>query len=157
VRRFQKPLELRVDVSGLIDQSAMAYFQYAFLAYQDEHGQWQELPTYRAGDQLVATLDHFSVIGAGTGNVVTSGWLLTFNDPQVSTFSGGLAYDYPIAVPPGRGGLTPDLRLSYNSRRVDGILSWIQTDWVGLGWTVDPMEIVRKVTPDWSTNSGSPA
>jgi hypothetical protein len=157
VHEFEKELELRVDLSGLIDLEAMPYYQYAFLAYQDARGQWQELPTYRAGSQLLASLDHFSLIGGGAGNVVSSGWLLAYNDAHVSTFSGALTYDYPIEVPEGRGGLTPDLRLSYNSRRIDGILTWMQSDWVGSGWTVDTMEIVRKVTPDWGTGSGSPA
>jgi len=50
-------------------------------------------------------------------------------------------------VPHGRGGLTPRLALFYNSRRVDGIRSWVQADWAGLGWSVDTVEIVRKLTP----------
>ena len=55
-------------------------------------------------------------------------------------------------MPGGRKGLTPDLSLNYNSRRVDGILTWIQSDWAGLGWTLDTMEIVRKVHPNYSGN-----
>ncbi len=62
-----------------------------------------------------------------------------------------------LQVPAGRGGLTPDPRLSYNSRRVDGILTWIQTDWLGLGWTLDSMAIVRKITPDYTPSGGRPA
>lgn len=123
VHGFAQPLELRVDLHGLVDWDAMPYWQYAFLAYRDEQGQWIELPTRRQGDILLASLEHLSAFGGGTGNVYDSGWLLAFNDAHVATFSGGLSYDYPIQVPTGRGGLTPDLRLSYNSRRIDGILT----------------------------------
>jgi RHS repeat-associated protein len=150
VSQFRQELELRVDVSGLIDLSAMPQWQYAFLSYQDERGQWRELPTQRDGTWLVTRLEHFTLFGAGTGNVEQSGWLLAYNDAQVSTFSGALTYEYPIQAPAGRGGLTPDVRLSYNSHRVNGILTWVQSDWAGLGWTLDTMEIVRKVSPNWS-------
>jgi len=148
VTRFAQPLEVRVDLTGLVDLTQMPYYQYAFVGYWDEEkGQWVELPTEREGQVLIATTDHFTVMGGGTINVVETGWVLTFNDAQVSTFTGGLSYNYPLQVPGGRKGLAPDLSLSYNSRRVDGILTWIQTDWAGLGWTLDTMEIVRKVHP----------
>jgi len=158
VHHFQKPLELRVDFKGLIVLSALRYWQYPCLAYLDEQtGKWVALPTQREGDELVTHMDHLTTIGAATGDIVNSGWLLTFTDAQVSTFSGAFTYDYPIDIPEGRGGLTPDLSLSYNSRRIDGLLTWAQADWVGLGWTLDTMEIVRKVRPDWDTSSRCPA
>lgn len=158
VRRFAKDLELRVDLSGLIDLESLPMHQYARLAYWDEAmGEWMGIRARREGNTLIGALDHFTTIGGGSANIYQKGWVLTFNDATVSTFSGGLTYDYPIKVPEGRGGLTPDLRLSYNSRRVDGILTWIQTDWAGLGWTLDTMEIVRRIEPAWDASSGSPA
>jgi len=158
IHQFDKPLELRVDMAGLVDLSGLAYWQYPYLAWYDEaKGQWVTLMTRREGNTLVASLDHFTTLGGGTGNNYESGWLLAFNDAHVSTFTGGLNYDFPIQVPGGRGGLTPDLRLNYNSRRVDGILTWIQTDWAGLGWTLDTMSIARRVTPDYTPTGGKPA
>lgn len=38
---------------------------------------------------------------------------------EIDLFSGAAAYAYPIQVPPGRGGLTPQLQLSYSSGSVD--------------------------------------
>jgi hypothetical protein len=60
----------------------------------------------------------------------------------VALFSGGATYEYTLELPPARGNLQPAVRLSYNSRRVDGLLAWVQ-DWVGIGWSVDLMDIVR--------------
>lgn len=158
IHKFAKPLELRVDMTGLVNWDDLAPWQYPFLGYLDEKtGEWMPLPARREGNVLVAQLDHFSTLGGGAGNVYETGWLLAFNDAHVSTFTGGLNYDFPIQVPEGRGGLTPDLRLNYNSRRVDGVLTWIQTDWAGLGWTLDTMSIARKVTPDYTPTNGRPA
>jgi RHS repeat-associated protein len=45
--------------------------------------------------------------------------------------SGALTYDYPIVVPPGRGGLQPDLHLSYNNQVQD------PTSILGAGWGIN--------------------
>jgi hypothetical protein len=86
---------------------------------------------------------------------MATGWVPTFNEATIALFDGGLSYEYPIAVPDGVGGLVPDLSLTYNSRRVDGIVSWVQSDWLGLGWTVDTIEIVRELfRPDYTSYPG---
>ncbi|HOG48213.1 MAG TPA: SpvB/TcaC N-terminal domain-containing protein, partial [Anaerolineae bacterium] len=157
VQRFQKPLHVRVDLSGLVDLNALPAHQYYHLSYRDDSGQWEGVRAVREGNVLYATVDHFTLYACGIDNVVEKGWLLSYNEPAVSPFDGGFHYDYPIDVPTGRGGFTPDLTLSYASRRVDGILTWTQADWAGLGWSVDTMEIVRKFEPDYSMASGSPA
>jgi RHS repeat-associated protein len=152
VHAFARPFELRVDLHGLVDWSVMPLYQQPFLGvWNEQEKEWVSIAARRQGDVLIADLDHLSTFGGGTGSNHETGWLLTFNDAHVGTFNGGLNYEYPIAVPAGRGGLTPDVHLSYNSRRVDGILTWIQSDWLGLGWTLDSMSIVRAVTPtaDW--------
>jgi len=74
------------------------------------------------------------------------GWQLTYNAPNVALFSGAATAEIPLEVPAGRNGLQPDLRLSYNSRRVDGLLGWSQ-DWVGAGWSIETLDIVRT----WAT------
>jgi RHS repeat-associated protein len=54
--------------------------------------------------------------------------------------SGALHYDYPLEVPPGRNGLQPDLKLSYNSQNLeDGSM-------FGYGWTINIPYIQRKNT-----------
>lgn len=57
----------------------------------------------------------------------------------VDESSGALTYQYPIEMPPGRGGMTPELAFSYDSREVsrpDSI--------VGLGWDVKIPSIKRE-------------
>ncbi len=51
--------------------------------------------------------------------------------------SGSFTYSYPIAVPPGRSGLQPDLSLGYDSASVDGKTSssQAQSGWAGDGWS----------------------
>jgi len=80
------------------------------------------------------------------------GWQLTYNAPNVALFSGAATAEIPLELPAGRNGLQPDLRLSYNSRRVDGLLGWSQ-DWVGTGWSIELMDISRKnVGLKWQDN-----
>ena len=59
-------------------------------------------------------------------------------DVDVGLSSGSLDYRYPLSIPPGPGGLTPPLNLSYSSgsvnesHNVQGAASW-----VGQGWSLD--------------------
>lgn len=45
---------------------------------------------------------------------------------HIGEFSGTALYDYPIALPPGRNGLTPSIQISYNSQdsSLDNILGY---------------------------------
>ena len=154
--QFEKPVQLTVDMTELVDEAALGEYQRPFVGYLDEAtGRWVHLPLVeqQVGPVLTVEVDHFSTFGGGVEGTMESGWLPTFNDAQVSHFNGAFTYNYPFEIPPGRGGLQPSLNLSYNSRRVDGILTWIQSDWVGLGWSIDTVEIVRKgVHRCWQDN-----
>jgi len=68
--------------------------------------------------------------------------LLNFNDTRVDRFSGGLTWGYDFDLPPGPGDVQPGLRLAYNSRRLDGVLTWAQSDGVGWGWNLDRVEVL---------------
>ncbi len=95
--------------------------------------------------RLQAEIDHFSTWGVGYQ--AKPGWLPTFNEPVVDTFSGAATFHLPIEVPPGRGGVQPTLSLSYNSRQLDGLLAWAQSGWVGHGWELDTVSIGRDLGP----------
>jgi len=56
-------------------------------------------------------------------------------DLQVDPHSGSASLSYPIIVPPGRGGIQPNLTLSYNSNNKNGML--------GMGWMLVTGAIVR--------------
>ncbi len=49
--------------------------------------------------------------------------------------TGAASYNIPIAVPPGRNGMAPDLSLVYSSNSKNG--------WIGVGWSLDMGSIER--------------
>ncbi len=57
--------------------------------------------------------------------------------PQSETLTGALTYEYPIIVPPGRSGLQPDLKLTYNSQSGD------EANIIGYGWNISIPYIER--------------
>jgi len=149
------PVTVTINVSGLLDLTP-SFDHWPYLAYLDEKtGEWQPVLVRADADAgtLTAQVEHFSVWETGMAGALKSGWHLLYNAPQVSTFSGAASFSYPIEVLPGAGGMQPQVSLSYNSRRVDGIMSWIQSDWAGLGWSVDTIEVVRKVGREATYNS----
>jgi RHS repeat-associated protein len=54
----------------------------------------------------------------------------------VDDFSGAAHLSYPIVVPPGRSGLSPQLSLNYSSTGVNG--------WLGVGWDIPVGSIQRR-------------
>ncbi len=65
---------------------------------------------------------------AGTGelNVATNLFKL-----EPDSIGGGLSYEFPLQVPKGRGGMTPDLRLQYNSQQGEDV------GFLGYGWSIN--------------------
>ena len=57
--------------------------------------------------------------------------------PEPSIFTGSATTKIPIIVPPGRGGIAPNLSLVYNSSKRNG--------WIGIGWDLDLGSIQRSV------------
>ncbi|MFC5048659.1 FG-GAP-like repeat-containing protein [Aquimarina hainanensis] len=57
--------------------------------------------------------------------------------PQVSTTNGSLNYEYPVVVPTGRNGLTPDISLNYNSGNKS------HSSLIGTGWSFNIPYIQR--------------
>lgn len=59
-------------------------------------------------------------------------------DFQVGLNSGGLNFTYPLSLPPGPGGLVPNLALNYSSGSVDENHNLQSAaPWVGQGWSLD--------------------
>lgn len=64
---------------------------------------------------------------------------------EVSPQTGDFTWSYPLRVPPGPGGLQPDLALAYSSSSVDGRTSATnnQASWVGDGWDLSAGYVER--------------
>ncbi|MBX4186874.1 MAG: hypothetical protein KW802_01265 [Candidatus Doudnabacteria bacterium] len=56
---------------------------------------------------------------------------------EVDQNSGGYSYDYPLTVPPGRNGLNPSLKLSYNNQNNEDVNLY------GYGWSDNIPFVVR--------------
>ncbi len=148
---FAQPVTVTVYAPEWISDTLAEGFRPMLKQYDAESGEWERLsagvdPHAVAGvdaeaGTLKAQVEGASVLEA-TANLGV-GWKLLYNPPATALFSGAATYNYPIELPPGRNGLQPSLNLSYNSRRMDGILGWIDADWVGLGWSLDTMAIAR--------------
>ncbi|QWK09356.1 MAG: hypothetical protein KNN16_08220 [Thermoflexus hugenholtzii] len=144
--RFAAPLTVTLRLGDLVNWAARPDWLRPWVGHWDEKRQgWQTLtPTLldEAAGVVAFPTDHLSVFGAGTQGVKESGWVLNFHDTRVDRFSGALVWAYPLDLPPGPGGIRPDLRLAYNSRRLDGVLTWAQSDGVGWGWSLEVAEVL---------------
>jgi RHS repeat-associated protein len=91
-------------------------------------------------DFFVAELNHFSPYGASATNIVDVAPLL--DGRLLDLHSGASTFGIPIAVPPGRGGFSPNLDLSYSSARLGEMRSYgAASSWAGVGFDLDTPSI----------------
>lgn len=75
-----------------------------------------------------------------------SGWRPTFHEPEVSNFTGSVAYSLPLDVPPAANNIQPNLALVYNSSDSNGVIGFKQSDNIGAGWNLaGRIDIVQSV------------
>ena len=96
-----------------------------------------------------APADIVSSAAPEMGADAPKGSALTGAEASVASQTGGLQYGYPIAMPPGRGGMVPSLALSYSSQ--GSIYGGIAA-----GWSLD-VPIIKKDTSKSSLASGGMA
>ena len=100
------------------------------------------------GSQSIAPDAVFYVLAgkasSSNGNF-TATPLSNLKDYQVGLFTGAAQTNYPIPIPPAAAELAPEISLSYDSGRVDGMSSNKnnQAGWVGVGWSLESGSIVR--------------
>ncbi len=121
----------KLDLHGNNENDLYLYY------YNPDDNNWYALPTTvdTQTKTMHAVTNHFTVFDSGINNFQASR-LPTLDSFQVSSFTGAATYDLPIEVPVGRGGLQPDLSLSYNSQTIDQSTAQTQASWVGMGWSL---------------------
>ncbi len=116
----------------------------------DATGAWQMLPTTwdAKASALVAAVPHLSTTGEGDNHVPEV--MPSIRGIQPDLFTGSANIEYTIPLPPGAGGLAPQLALQYSSRSAyedDG-----HSSVVGAGWKLSADSFIYG-TP-WETTSG---
>ncbi len=152
--KFKTPAFLEINLDGYIDLKNVPAGQEPYVAtYDEEYKIWVKVPIVESdpeNNSVTVQAAHFSTWGAGLGSSLPQNGanVLLFDQPYTSLFTGSARYSIPVWAPPGRGGMQPDISLSYSSGTVDGVLGDVQAPWVGVGWNIDDVEIVRKITTD---------
>src|SRR5262245_41762972 len=142
--KLSLPYDPALIPGGLTDQDVLTYY------YDTQSLSWRALPriSVDGNTQTVHSLtDHFTDFINATVTVPDHPETFTHNpnslkdikaaDPSASVnlvdapkanYSGTARLTYPIEVPPGRNGLTPQVALSYDSGAING--------WLGVGWSM---------------------
>ncbi len=120
--------------------------------YNEETDEWEALPSSvdKETQTVYAMTNHFTVFDIDV-NTWQATHVPTIDAFQVSNFTGAATYSLPIEVPPGPGGLQPEVVLNYNSQVVDQSNSLAQASWAGMGWSLDTGSIERNTHGTYST------
>ncbi|MEW6402626.1 MAG: SpvB/TcaC N-terminal domain-containing protein, partial [Chloroflexota bacterium] len=149
---FTNPAYLEINLDGVADLGNLPAGQEPYVAtYEETLKIWIKVPIVNqdaATNSVTVAAEHFSTWGAGLGSSLPQNGanVLLFDQPYTSLFTGSSRYSIPIWMPAGRAGMAPDVSLSYSSSTVDGVLGDVQAPWTGVGWNIDGIEIVRKIT-----------
>jgi RHS repeat-associated protein len=145
VTHFKSPVEITVNyideqVAGMDEPFLFVYY------FNEQVGDWEPIRSKvdAQSNILNAWVDHFSLFDVNAQNWEAAR-LPSLENFQVASFSGAATYSFPIQVPPGPGGLQPELRLSYSSLPVDSASGNTQASWAGMGWSLDTGYIQRNM------------
>ena len=109
-----------------------------FIRLDEEAGAWVPLAgdVDLDGQVVTAETDHLTEVGYETSQLVAGPGRV--DAVNLDLHGGSAQYAIPIEVPPGPGGLVPDLTLRYSSAAVDEMKSkHSHGSWVGIGWSLD--------------------
>ena len=152
VEAFDKPIEVTVNLSDLVDPEWSAANPPVVSTRRNDKENWTAVESRfdpKAGVLSFST-SHFSSYQVTTDPQL---WKLPYNPPGASPYTGAATYQYPIDLPPGIGGLTPDLSLNYGSRAVDSMKAPRMSQGFGAGWSLPQAQITNGNSgPMYNTN-----
>ena len=97
----------------------------------------------RGNDTEEGEVETFASMSGGISSDTEAGVVFINNEtthsaaPNVDTQTGAMTYMYPISIPPGRAGMSPDITLQYSSNNTSN------TSAFGFGWTLSIPHIER--------------
>lgn len=152
---FDAAATVTVDLNGLVDPAWAAERPPVVSTRETKKENWTAVES--AFDPktslLTFTTTHFSAYQVTTEPQI---WKLVYNPPGASAYTGAATYHYPIQLPPGIGGLTPELSLNYSSRPVDSMRAPVMSFGFGAGWSFPQAQINNGNSGDmYSPTDGS--
>jgi hypothetical protein len=156
--KFDEAVKLTVSLDGVADLDKLTADKTPVLITHDESTDtWVRLPLDeidQKANTVSAQIKHFSGWGITFGRLWPQDGanVLLFDNATPSLFTGRSNFSIPIWTPPGRNGMAPSLSLDYSSATVDGIVGSVQSPWTGIGWSLDTVQITRKITTGDCTN-----
>ncbi len=143
--KFKKPVTIQVEYDPA-DLVGMNEATVDLVYWNEEQQSW--IPLYGTVDLanhlITAETTHFTDVAIAAEQDIQS-YLPTLQEFQTDLFSGQATANYPLTVPPGRGGLTPKLNLNYSSAVASAFDSNSQASYVGVGWDLNTGYVVRNV------------
>jgi len=148
VHQFAAPVRItaRFDTEDLTGREPSTL---ALWSYEEKSATWTKLPSAfdRSSKTLAVDTQHFSVYGASAEKIVNLAPLL--DGKNVNTYSGAASFSVPVELPPGRGGLTPGLSLTYDSGRLGEMRQYTSVaSWAGQGWDLSVGSIQVEYDPN---------
>jgi len=140
VETFDKPIEVTVNLSDLVALEWSAANPPVVSTRRNEKENWTAVESKFDPETGVLSFSasHFSSYQVTTEPEI---WKLLYNPPGASAYTGAATYQYPIDLPPGIGGLTPDLSLNYSSRPAEGMRKPAMGSGFGVGWSLPQAQI----------------
>jgi RHS repeat-associated protein len=145
VDRFNDPITISVNYDETMfpdnqEPDLMLYY------YDEEQMDWFPIETTvdLENHQLIAQSDHLTVFDYQAANW-QSNTVPTVDSFAVSDFTGAASYAVNLWTPPGPGGSSLPLGLTYNSQVIDETTAYVQPSWVGMGWSLDTGAITRNM------------
>ncbi|MCS6845557.1 MAG: hypothetical protein NZ528_14760 [Caldilineales bacterium] len=122
---FGRPVTITVSFAAHLTALSEQQGSPAVFWWDEAAAQWRSLPSQVDWARLTATavVDHFSTFGLGATQALSYGaqHLPTVHGFVTDEWSGNSGVHYPLALPPGPGGLGVNLSLSYSSEGVNSI------------------------------------
>ncbi|OLB80539.1 MAG: hypothetical protein AUI14_06360 [Actinobacteria bacterium 13_2_20CM_2_71_6] len=147
---FLQPIEVSLPYDPALVGSAFDPQDVYTFYFDDRAGCWRPLERVSVDERnhlIVSRTNHFTDMVNATVNVPDHPQETSFNPTQIKNLqagdpgagvsliappaasnAGAARLGYPIEVPPGRGGIAPQLSVAYDSTGGNG--------WLGLGWDV---------------------